>query len=77
MATMLGMPDVNTDEMTKKLEEILPVIKQVNEQFKNPVSSISCHIELVALLEFYHASYAMVLDVVVCACRLFRVLALG
>lgn len=36
MATMLGMPDVNTDEMTKKLEEILPVIKQVNEQFKNP-----------------------------------------
>jgi len=39
MATMLGMPDVNTDEMTKKLEEILPVIKQVNEQFKNPVSN--------------------------------------
>jgi len=38
MATMLGMPDINTDEMTKKLEEILPVIKQVNEQFKNPVS---------------------------------------
>ena len=38
MASMLGMPDVNTDEMTKKLEEILPVIKQVNEQFKNPVS---------------------------------------
>jgi len=42
MATMLGMPDVNTDEMTKKLEEILPVIKQVNEQFKNPVSVASC-----------------------------------
>ena len=41
MATMLGMPDVNTDEMTKKLEEILPVIKQVNEQFKNPVSAAS------------------------------------
>jgi len=41
MATMLGMPDINTDEMTKKLEEILPVIKQVNEQFKNPVSRVS------------------------------------
>lgn len=36
LAGMLGMQDVNTDEMTKKLEEILPVIKQVNEQFKNP-----------------------------------------
>jgi len=44
MASMLGMPDVNIDEMTKKLEEILPVIKQVNEQFKNPVSAaISDH----------------------------------
>jgi len=41
MAAMLGMPDINTDEMTKKLEEILPVIKQVNEQFKNPVSNAS------------------------------------
>ena len=37
VAGILGMPDVNTDEMTRKLEEILPVIKQVNEQFKNPV----------------------------------------
>lgn len=36
LAGMLGMQDVNTDEMTRKLEEILPVIKQVNEQFKNP-----------------------------------------
>jgi arsenite/tail-anchored protein-transporting ATPase len=35
---MLGMQDMNTDDMTRKLEEILPVIKQVNEQFKNPVS---------------------------------------
>jgi len=33
---LLGMSDVNTDDMSKKLEEILPVIKQVNEQFKNP-----------------------------------------
>jgi len=33
---LLGMSDVNTDDMSRKLEEILPVIKQVNEQFKNP-----------------------------------------
>jgi arsenite-transporting ATPase len=36
IAGLMGMPDVNTDEMTKKLEDMLPVIKQVNEQFKNP-----------------------------------------
>ena len=39
MAGMLGLPDTNSDEMTQKLEEMLPIIKQVNEQFKDPVSS--------------------------------------
>ena len=41
VAGMLGMSDINTDDMTRKLEEILPVIKQVNEQFKNPVFAFS------------------------------------
>jgi arsenite-transporting ATPase len=36
IAGMLGMQDINTDDMTRKIEDILPVIKQVNEQFKNP-----------------------------------------
>lgn len=36
IATMLGMPDINSDDLTKKFEEVLPVIKQVNEQFKDP-----------------------------------------
>ncbi|KAJ7325345.1 ATPase asna1 [Desmophyllum pertusum] len=33
---MLGMQDMNADHMTKKLEDTLPVIQQVSEQFKNP-----------------------------------------
>lgn len=37
VAGILGMSDFNTDDMTRKLEEILPVIRQVNEQFRNPV----------------------------------------
>ncbi|XP_074640536.1 ATPase ASNA1 homolog isoform X2 [Tubulanus polymorphus] len=36
IAGMLGMQELNADEMTKKLEDILPVIRQVNEQFRNP-----------------------------------------
>ncbi|CAH1774451.1 unnamed protein product [Owenia fusiformis] len=36
MAGMMGMADMNADTMTQKLEEMLPTIRQVNEQFKNP-----------------------------------------
>ena len=34
---MLGIHDMNADNMTKKLEDTMPVIRQVSEQFKNPV----------------------------------------
>ncbi|KAL9951052.1 hypothetical protein ACROYT_G043645 [Oculina patagonica] len=33
---MLGMQDMNADHMTQKLEDTLPIIRQVSEQFKNP-----------------------------------------
>ncbi|XP_018026477.1 ATPase ASNA1 homolog [Hyalella azteca] len=36
MAGFLGMQDFNSDELTKKMEGILPLIKKLNEQFKNP-----------------------------------------
>ena len=38
---MLGMHDLNADQMTKKLEETLPVIQEVSRQFKNPVGSVT------------------------------------
>ena len=38
---MLGMQELNADEMTRKLEDMLPVIRQVNEQFRDPVSEFS------------------------------------
>ncbi|XP_016958482.1 ATPase ASNA1 homolog [Drosophila biarmipes] len=35
-ASMLGMADVNADTLSQKLDDMLRVITQVNEQFKNP-----------------------------------------
>ncbi|PFX21565.1 ATPase ASNA1 homolog [Stylophora pistillata] len=34
--SLLGIHDMNADQMTKKLEDTLPVIQQVSQQFKNP-----------------------------------------
>ena len=40
MTSMLGMTDLNTDDLTGKLEETLPIIRQINKQFKDPVSVV-------------------------------------
>ena len=37
-AGMLGMQDVNADQMSSKFDDMLTTIRQVNEQFKNAVS---------------------------------------
>lgn len=36
VASVLGMTDFSTDLMSGKIEEILPTIRQVNEQFRDP-----------------------------------------
>jgi len=36
VASMLGLQEFSADAMTGKIEEILPVIRQVNEQFRDP-----------------------------------------
>ena len=37
MAGMMGMQDMNAEDMSGKLEDMMSTIRQVNEQFKNPV----------------------------------------
>lgn len=38
MGPLLGLNDLNPDQVTNKLDETLEVVRQINQQFKNPVS---------------------------------------
>lgn len=40
MSSILGMNEFNAESFTSKMEEMLGIIRQVNEQFKNPVRII-------------------------------------
>lgn len=34
------MPEMNSDAVSQKIDSILPVVKQIDEQFKNPVRTL-------------------------------------
>lgn len=50
MCNMLGLGDMNADQLASKLEETLPVIRSVSEQFKDPVSDSSYSYTIGSLL---------------------------
>lgn len=44
MSSMFGASDFNADNFSNKMEDMLAVIHQVNDQFRNPVSLAYCNV---------------------------------
>jgi len=42
----MGMTDFNPDSFSAKMEEMLAVIRQVNEQFRDPVSIVTMRYQM-------------------------------
>lgn len=52
--SMLGMTDFNADSLTQKLDEMLKIIRQVNEQFRDPVSLYKILIYLLVVFKCFY-----------------------
>lgn len=50
---LMGMPDMNSDAVSQKIDSILPVVKQIDEQFKNPEQTTFVCVCIAEFLSLY------------------------
>lgn len=43
---MMGLTEFNPDSFSAKMEEMLAIIHQVNEQFRDPVSTVTMNCQV-------------------------------
>ena len=61
----LGLSEFNPDDMSSKLEDVLPVIRQVNEQFRDPVSKL--------FFFSFFSFFSFLTKLRICLCIYFRI----
>jgi len=53
MGRMFGMADINADQMTEKIEQMLPIIKKVNAQFRDKTKTTFVCVAIAEFLSMY------------------------
>lgn len=69
MCSVMGLTDFNPDSFSAKMEEMLAVIRQVNEQFRDPVSIVTVRYQFKVL---WFSCFPFCIASFKCICRIVK-----